>query len=456
MQIVHEGSTMIPIVKQQAEQAPDDNVLAFPVAHSQPLTATGVPIPQAGTYHYCENKDPECELEIDAALSLIDTWRAEDLSHMSYSSQAMYVDYVRYALHRMTEEGGFTKMSFRSYTWFAARCAGLSRHTVIVYRNTNGRFCRWLAKTGRTPHIIAKYVKYPKGKTPAKLPPITPDQYALLRSAARGTVFEFLFIMGWHTGMAMIDCATLRWRQVDLDNCLVMKEREKTRSLAIVPFQKTDDFGRGILIRRALHPEAGPDDFVEPALAWYVDRKDAWGRKRTRADSLRMAIRPYTTAAKLKPGAKFHSLRRSFITALANSNTNTVLAMKMVGHSDPRMFASYVTPDVEAMRTSLIAAQANVQAKNPLVAKYENLPPIPRQELGEELANYAPRPNTLYRISFGRSLRLPGHRFTRYCLSGPETTCESKQLFYAADEHGNKLSDEKFLLSICTLSRVRK
>jgi integrase len=170
-----------------------------------------------------------------------------------------------------------------------------------------------------------------------------------------------VILLGIYCGLRIGDAATLRWKDVDLDENWISLTPEKTRRL-----EKK--------IRIHIHPELhdhfmsldGSDDpeaFLQPNLAEkQVGGKSglslAFSRLVAKAGIKSRLLRPQkstetTTRRHKVRSLTFHSLRHTANSWLANEGVPEELRMKILGHSDKSIHAKYTHHDEKALREAI-------------------------------------------------------------------------------------------------------
>jgi len=163
-------------------------------------------------------------------------------------------------------------------------------------------------------------------------------------------------LVGYFTGARLKDVCNLRWGNVDLEKRLITFRAGKT----------------GQLITVAIHPELeehllsrnisdDPQAFLFRSLAG----KSGGGKSGLSMAFKRIMEQAEVEAgvARLSSGAKgrsfslrsFHSLRHSFISALANSGVSSELRRRLSGHASEEMHAVYTHHELETIRQAVSA-----------------------------------------------------------------------------------------------------
>lgn len=278
---------------------------------------------------------------------------------------------------------------------------------VEMFRAIN-RYMSWLERDGKIDLSPHHAFRHRIRRVPKYRPPMSKEDYEKLRMASVGHYVRWILTLGWHTGMSIADCMSLRWHNVSMDKCFIHIERNKSGTEATIPFDPTDELG--VELKRRYDDAASrgpidPFDYVEPLAGRVFDR-----------NAINKTFDYIASVAKsIGVNCRFHSIRKSFISALANSGMNTALASKISGHKDPKIFAHYVEPDIEAMREQLRAARAKRFSDGSTVVE------IPHRKTAPDCETW--RPLSVYRI------RKPSVDFPMtdgspagYCATGPDAS----------------------------------
>jgi integrase len=161
-------------------------------------------------------------------------------------------------------------------------------------------------------------------------------------------------LTGFFTGARLKDVCNLKWSNVDLEKRLITFRAGKT----------------GQLITVALHPQLeehlsslkssdDPKSVLFPSLAG----KSGGGKSGLSMAFKRIMEKAQVDAgvARVRSGAKgrsfslrsFHSLRHSFISALANSGVPSELRRKLSGHASEEMHSIYTHHELETIRQAV-------------------------------------------------------------------------------------------------------
>jgi len=268
------------------------------------------------------------------------------------------------------------------------------RHTTMMATNRWGRvkrFFLWMERLGyieRSPHHVVR--NRVTENISSHVRPMTLEEYLKLKQVSEGHWLNWIYTLAWNSGMALVDCCALRWGDINMDQCYISVRRKKSKAAAVIPFSPSDELGKAIEAMAQVKHD--PDDFVCP---------EAGGRLRddTRTGLIRRLSLNMFRKAGLSKGVSIHSMRRSFITMLANSNMNTVMASKISGHTSPKILARYVFPDPNVLRKGVAEAKEKFGMDNFAYVEPSNV-----RVKGRSIAW---KPNSHYIVKSGKGLKLP-------------------------------------------------
>lgn len=230
---------------------------------------------------------------------------------------------------------------------------GIAASTINKKATILKAFLRWcelnefIAKAPVTAVITHQEKKKP-------LPQIyTDDEYERIKEFTKGTHLYYMTVVGRNTGLSMVDVCHLRWACVDLDDLFIRTNRIKLawRGIDIchIPIIANSDLHlmlQELQGQKIVRYNNENDDYVH---------HEAQGRYAYKMEFLVMEYRSMLKKLGIT-GKTFKNWRNTFISMLANSNANLALACKISGHKDPSIFAAYVRPDKESLRSTLQSA----------------------------------------------------------------------------------------------------
>jgi integrase len=185
----------------------------------------------------------------------------------------------------------------------------------------------------------------------------SPEQVAALTVAAPSNDWRGVILLGYFAGLRLKDCLSLTWGNIDLPN----------RALSLIP-RKTARTGKGLLI--PMHPQLEEFFLKHPAgkrdsdpvfrLLYRLSVGGNRGASRTFQNIMAKAgVASGTLRERAgKSGRKvaersFHSLRHSFVTALAHANVGIELRRRLAGHASELQSLHYTHPEFAALREAI-------------------------------------------------------------------------------------------------------
>ena len=187
------------------------------------------------------------------------------------------------------------------------------------------------------------------------------EEKALLAACAKNPLLKAVVTLALNTALRKNEIRTLRWSQIDFEKRALIVGRSKTEggSGRVIPLNQPAFDALTTWAGRLV--ESGSEDYVFPACeAAGIERKHP---DKERIDpskpitSWRSAWRAALKRAKLQ--LRFHDLRHTCITKLAESQVSEQTLMAIAGHVSRKMIEHYSHIRMEAKRAALdaIAAQ---------------------------------------------------------------------------------------------------
>jgi len=198
-------------------------------------------------------------------------------------------------------------------------------------------FSNWLKKRGykeddlieKFPHKLVSVPKKP-------IVTFTDEDYERLKLAAEGTSLYYLIVAGWNTGMRLIDCATLKWKEIDLERKVIVRKPSKTEeyeTVVEIPMSKElyNLLSEMILVRDS-------SDYLCEHLAF-----------KAMAGDLSKHFRYFLNRNKLyDKGKTFHAFRRTAISRwLSHPNADIMTVRHLSGHKDVKSLIPYFHPSMD-------------------------------------------------------------------------------------------------------------
>ena len=209
-------------------------------------------------------------------------------------------------------------------------------------------------------------VHAPKTALPAIF---TEEQYEAIKEFCKGKPWAqpylWLIVLGYRTGMSLVDCCYLRWNgddsRVHLDDngpsyISVIRQKMATRSgekaRCQIPIIPGSDLHQWLLeLKKVTNYKRhdGINDYVHQDCPGLYTWNGVY-------DSMQPMLRRVFKGAGIPKGLTFKNLRNSLCSNLVNSGMDTVMVCKITGHSNPRMLLEYLKPDRVALEDGMAKA----------------------------------------------------------------------------------------------------
>ena len=177
------------------------------------------------------------------------------------------------------------------------------------------------------------------------------EQVGLILAAAEGD-WKGAILAGYFTGLRLRDISELLWESIYLETGILRLKTRKTGAELVLP----------------LHPELAnwlrsqPRGIAKAPVFPKLIGKGTGGRNglsgrflavMAKANITGRRIRERNGAGRATTSLSFHSLRHSFVSALANAGVATDLRQRLAGHADARSHARYTHHEIEGMRAAI-------------------------------------------------------------------------------------------------------
>lgn len=225
-------------------------------------------------------------------------------------------------------------------------------------------FLRWLHTYNYIREPLWTAVPSLNAPAPKEAQIFTEAEYERIKAWCSGRtwcqIHLWLIILGYRTGMSLVDCCHLRWCHVHLDDngpSYIMIHRIKTARLGhkakchipIIPFSDVHLW--------LLHLRANTERYQRAdGITDYV-HQDAPGFYACKFSPLRQDFWTIFRKAGIAPGKTFRHFRNSFCSNLVNSGAQLALVCQMTGHNSVKTLLRYLQPDARALQDGLARAQ---------------------------------------------------------------------------------------------------
>lgn len=162
------------------------------------------------------------------------------------------------------------------------------------------------------------------------------------------TAWRGLVLVGLYTGQRLSDCASLRWKQIDLLASTVTFKTKKTGKQLCMKLAKP--------LSEYLSNLPSSDNPDEPVFARFAEMAEKHASRLSNAFALEVLIpaklmpeRPSNkkstgvgrTGKRIVNEVSFHSLRHTFTTWLKRAGASNAMAQMIVGHDSPVVSSHY-------------------------------------------------------------------------------------------------------------------
>jgi integrase len=177
------------------------------------------------------------------------------------------------------------------------------------------------------------------------------EQVKALVETAEGE-WRGLIMVGFFTGQRLLDCANLRFRDVDLalDKVIRFQPRKGGGEVTTPIHSELQDF------LLSLPTPKNEDEFLFPSLA---ERKASPLSQAFRLIMIKARIEQHVIRERLSKSGRsvssvsFHSLRHSFNSALANAGVAQEIRQQLTGHSSAGMNKVYTHHELAPLRDAI-------------------------------------------------------------------------------------------------------
>lgn len=255
-----------------------------------------------------------------------------------------------------------------------------------AYRNLNprfinrlnvdvGAFLKWMWKMKYLHEDLSEHL--PKLLTQALPPPkiITEEEYEGIKKYLTGhenfQAHLWLCILAYRTGMSLIDCCHLRWKDVHLnedgpsfiDIHRIKTARHGSKSLCQIPIVAFSDVHTWLLHLKTV-PRYKRFDGIED----YV-HQETEGLYKYVATPIRQDFKRLFEHCGVSDGKTFKHFRNAFCSNLVNSGMPLPLICKITGHQSVTTLLGYLKPDRNALQEGMVKSQQYSSGTNPVAGK---------------------------------------------------------------------------------------
>ena len=180
----------------------------------------------------------------------------------------------------------------------------------------------------------------------------TPEQLAVLISAAKSEDWKGAILCGAYTGLRLRDVADLEWSAINWKEQKITVTTRKTRKDVTVPIhpqfaswlqRQTRGIGKAPVFPTLAGKSGAGKSGLSMQFIRIMERAGIRGR----------ALREAAGAGRSQSSLSFHSLRHTLNAALANAGVPVEIRQKLTGHTSAEMNAIYTHHELAPLRTAI-------------------------------------------------------------------------------------------------------
>jgi integrase len=175
------------------------------------------------------------------------------------------------------------------------------------------------------------------------------EEEALFSALGKNELVKNIVTFALHTGMRRGEIFNLKWFDVDFPRSLIQIKESKSNKKRSIPMNET--------IRAMLEKIKRKSEFIFPS-----------PKTGERLDNIKRSFTRAVTAAGIED-FRFHDLRHTAATRMADAGADVFTLMKILGHADIRMTSRYTHATDNALRRAVANLDANSDFGNELVTK---------------------------------------------------------------------------------------
>jgi integrase len=312
------------------------------------------------------------QLEFHSVEGWLEGWLTSKAGSTAKATYAKYSQVVgRFLVHLGSRAGAsLASVSSTDVSAFRDKLAaeGRSPKTVNLAKSVLNIAFEVARRRGMIPFNPAAAVdnlRTSRADGPSGREAFSDTELAGLVSAASGD-WRGAILLGATSGLRLGDIAGLRWQSVDLNERLIRVVTGKTGKVVVVPMHP--DFLEWLALRERGIGRA----FVFPGLSG--NRVGGTGglsvqfAEIVKKTGVAMRVTERKGKGRTTRSKTFHSLRHSFISALANSGVAPDIRQKLAGHTDPRVHADYTHHTIKTLRDAVALRPSLRNAERTLTA----------------------------------------------------------------------------------------
>lgn len=224
-------------------------------------------------------------------------------------------------------------------------------------------FLRWMRQMNYVSQDLASCIPTLMTAAPKESVIITEEDYEKVKKYCAGRdnwqPHLWLIILGYRTGMSLVDCCHLRWKDIHLDDdgpsyidiYRIKTERLGEKAKCQIPIVPYSDLHLWLLNLKNVIPWKRADGIAD-----YVHQETPGLYKSTFA-TVAQDFKTIFRQAGVDDKKTFKCLRNSLCSNLVNSGMQIANVCKITGHQSVEMLLRYLKPDRRVLQDGMAAAQ---------------------------------------------------------------------------------------------------
>lgn len=232
------------------------------------------------------------------------------------------------------------------------------------YMTHTKAYLAWLKAMGLITHDPGFATPLAKSELPDKPKVWTHSEYKRLVEFCETKVDYhtklWIIVLGYHTGMSMVDCSYLKWDEVSLPDdgaCFIHRTRHKmrtrtgSRSQCVIPIVPGSELWVWFKRMQRARENIYKQDWYK-GIDWVNhDAAEEYETKRNRDEWGFLFTKCFGAG---REGRSFKNFRNSFISRLINAGVNELLVSQMTGHTNMNQLRAYVLPNLRSMQDAIV------------------------------------------------------------------------------------------------------
>jgi len=363
-------------------------------------------------------RDLRKSITLESFIELLEKYLAVDFVGTKQITQRMNRGRVGSFVSWMKERR-YKVVDVNAFDAWALHLSKLDHHnTADCLWKAVRRYMKWLERRDyldKNPMDLVRRPMRPKG-TEVEPQRMTDENYSKVRKHTNGHWCDWLVVLSWWTGMAMIDCVTLTWGEVDMEKCMITKRRTKTGVKFHVPFDPLGELHQALKVKLdRVGGSPAPDQYVDQQIGQMATAKGE-----PTAGFACNAMRQFFELAGIPEGQRMHSVRHAFASRMVNAGNDIITVSKITGHRTLKALAGYVHVDDKKLRQAMDNASEAFDLDPGDIGE--------RKDPGKSASKIVWLPGKTYMVKANKGHRYPDGSPIKYVRTHPNAQARVEQV----------------------------